>query len=147
MYRYATTRHSVAAHFRRPRQRRTASVALYVCVGVVVAAVGTADELPAAPAAQIRTIVEQVAMIRTDGTAYAVSGHLPDGPWYLRLFKRNFQVVVKEGSISEVKLRCDKGYVTFPLDPTMQYHVANTYADCEMELDGAPGTRFGVVQS
>ena len=98
-------------------------------------------------AAQIRSIVEQLEKIRTDSTAYAVSGLLPDGPWYLRLFKRNFQVVVKEGSISEVKLRCDKGYVTFPLDPAMQYHVANKYADCEMELDGAPGTRFDVVQS
>jgi len=76
-----------------------------------------------------------------------VFGQLSEGKWYLHLFKRHFRAVVSEGYIAQVKLRCDKGYVTFAFDPTLQYHVPDKDGDCSIELEGAPGTRFKLIQS
>jgi hypothetical protein len=98
-------------------------------------------------AAQIRSLIDRVEKTRTDDSTYAVSEILPDGQWHLRLFKRHFQVVVKEGAIARIKLRCDRGYVAFPLDPAMQYQVADRSGECDIELDGTPGTRFDLLQS
>jgi TonB family protein len=96
----------------------------------------------------IQPIVDQLQKLRSDGSTYAVPGLLtPEGRWYLHLFKRHFSAVVNDGYISQVKLRCEKHYVFFAFDPSLQYEVDAKYGDCSIELLGAPGTHFQLVQS
>jgi hypothetical protein len=45
-----------------------------------------------------------------------------------------------------VKLRCQKHYVSFTFDAKLSYDVASKDGDCHMEMIGAPGTRFVLVQ-
>lgn len=97
-------------------------------------------------AAQTRSLMEQLDKIRTDGSSYVVSGELPEGNWFLHLFKRHFQAEVSEGHIAQVKLRCQKHYVSFAFDAKLEYDVAGKDGDCWMELIGAPGTRFKLMQ-
>jgi hypothetical protein len=98
-------------------------------------------------AARAKPALDKLERIRTDDSAYAVSGLISDRNWYLHLFKRHFQAVVSEGYISEVRLRCDKRHVFFTFDSTLQYEVASKDGNCSIELVGAPGTRFKLIQS
>jgi TonB family protein len=96
---------------------------------------------------QVLHVIDQLQKLRSDDSAYEVTGRImPEGRWFLHLFKRHFQAVVSEGSISQVKLRCDKRYVYFAFDPKLQYEVASTYGNCSVDLEGAPGTKFKLVQ-
>jgi TonB family protein len=97
-------------------------------------------------ATQLRSVGERLEKLRSDASAYEVSGLISDSNWYLHLFKRHFQAVVSEGYISEVRLRCDKHYVFFPFDSTLQYQVNSKDGNCSIELAGAPGTRFKLIQ-
>ena len=97
--------------------------------------------------AQLRPVIEQLESLRSDGTAYPVSGLMtPEGQWHFHLFKRHFQALIGTGYISQVKLRCSKGYVFFAFDPKLEYEVASKYGDCWIELDGSPGTEFELIQ-
>jgi TonB family protein len=104
------------------------------------------NKLDKVTAAQVATVMEQLQKLRSDGGAYEVPGSMPDGSWHLHLFKQHFQAEVTEGYISQVKLRCPTRYVSFAFDPKLQYTVSNRYGNCSIELDGAPGTKFKLVQ-
>lgn len=98
--------------------------------------------------ALFRPTVDRLQKLRSDNSSYAISGLLASqGSWHLHLFKRHFQAVVSDGYISQVKLRCDRHYVYFNFDPTLQYKVDSKYGECAIELLGAPGTHFQLVQS
>lgn len=97
--------------------------------------------------ARIAPIVERLETLRSDAREYGVSGVVPEGgSWFLGLFKRHFRIEVGNGYLSQVKLRCDKGYVYFAFDPKLRYEASGKYGGCEMELLGAPGTRFTLFQ-
>jgi TonB family protein len=102
--------------------------------------------IDAGTAAVLKPIIDKLEKIRSDATSYDVSGLMPEGTWHLHLFKRHFQAVVSEGYISQVKLRCDKRYVYFAFDPTLKYETADGTGKCAIELDGAPGTKFKLIQ-
>lgn len=97
-------------------------------------------------AEQLRPVIERIEQRRSDPSSYSVSGQMADGTWYLHLFKRHFRVAVGEGYVSQVKLRCDKRYVYFAFDPKLQYEVADKFGKCSIQLEGAPGTRFELIQ-
>jgi hypothetical protein len=97
-------------------------------------------------AAKAKLALDKLERIRTDDSSYAVSGSISESNWYLHLFKRHFQAVVSEGYISEVRLRCDNRHVFFPFDSTLQYNVASKDGNCSIELLGAAGTRFKLIQ-
>lgn len=99
-----------------------------------------------AAAAQVASIIGQLQKLRSDDTAYAVAGSLQDGSWNLYLFKKHFKATVSEGSISQVKLRCPTRYVAFQFDPKLEYTIESKHGYCSLELDGAPGTKFTLVQ-
>jgi TonB family protein len=96
--------------------------------------------------AKIKPVIDQLDTLRSDDEEYGVSGVMPDGSWSLRLFKRRFHIEVAEGYISQVKLRCDKGYLYFAFDPKLRYEVNGKYGSCWMELLGAPGAKFTLFQ-
>jgi TonB family protein len=97
-------------------------------------------------ATRVRSTLGKLEKMRTDDSAYAVAGQISEKNWYLRLFKRHFQAEVSEGYISEVRLRCDTRHWFFPFDSTLQYAVTSKDGDCSIELLGAPGTQFKLIQ-
>jgi len=96
--------------------------------------------------AKLQPIIAKIERSRTDDSNLEVTGTIDDHAWYLRLLKRHFQVVVDEGVISEVKLRCARRYVYFAYDPQLRYEVSRTAGSCQLALEGSPGTRFRLEQ-
>lgn len=103
-------------------------------------------DLDSATLAQFKTAVAQLQKIRTDDSWYSVAADMPRGTWSLSLFKRHFRAEVAAGSISQVKLRCQGRYVSFAFDPNLQYDLAPDSGNCGIEMLGAPGTRFKLIQ-
>lgn len=96
--------------------------------------------------AKIKSVLGQLETLRSDDRGYGVAGVMPNGSWSLELFKRHFSIEVAEGYVSQVKLRCQRGYLFFAFDPKLQYEVKGKYGSCQMELLGAPGTKFTLFQ-
>jgi TonB family protein len=96
--------------------------------------------------AKILSIIEKLQQLRSNDSAYEVTGQMPEGHWFLHLFKRHFQATVSEGFISQVKMRCEKHYVYFNFDPKLEYQIPSQYGNCSIELEGAPKTKFTLVQ-
>jgi hypothetical protein len=67
---------------------------------------------------------------------------MPDG----NCQAQNFRMRVATGHVSEVKLRCARGFVRFAFDPAIEYQIEKRYGNCEMELDGEPGRTFTITQ-
>ena len=98
-------------------------------------------------AAQVASILEKLEMVRDSNQSYDVEGTIEDSDWHLLLFKPHFRVSVSRGSISQVKLICDKGYVAFAFDPKLQYEAhTGKYGQCILQFDGSPGTSFTLTQ-
>ncbi|HEV8330312.1 MAG TPA: TonB family protein [Steroidobacteraceae bacterium] len=99
--------------------------------------------------AKWQTTIDDVHALRTDERAYAIPGEIPpeSSSWFYLLYKRRFEVAVSGGHISELKLRCDRQYVSFGFDPNIYYRIADRSGDCRLELIGDPGTRFELIQS
>lgn len=107
-----------------------------------------ASGLDEASRAQWQTSIDKIQALRTDDKAYAVAGDFGErSSWFYGLLKRKFQLEVASGSIAEIKLRCDRQYVFFRFDPTLQYSIAGNNTGCSMELVGQPGTKFRLIQS
>jgi TonB family protein len=96
-----------------------------------------------------RAIIDDATALRTDDRAYAVAGEIDASAssWFYVLYKRRFQVAVSSGHVSEIKLRCDRRYVSFGFDPALYYRIADKYGTCRLELIGEPGTVFDLIQS
>jgi hypothetical protein len=77
-----------------------------------------------------------------------MSGTIEDlGSWGVQLFRRHFSVTAATGAVSQVKLKCTRGLVSFAFDPALTYHVMEKYGECRLELEGAPGTQITLTQS
>jgi hypothetical protein len=96
--------------------------------------------------AKLNAVVGQLEKIRNDDSAFSVRGAITDGNWYLHLFKRHFRAKVSDGSLTEVKLRCDKHHYFFAFDPALEYQVNSVAGNCSIELLGTPGTHFDLIQ-
>jgi hypothetical protein len=103
---------------------------------------GVAPEI----AAHWRSTIEQLEKVRTDDSSYELSGALTEEGWYVRLFKTHFRAAVSKGSISGVKLRCKRKFLSFDFDPNLQYEVHAQDGDCVLAFEGEPGTEFRLVQ-
>ena len=97
-------------------------------------------------AGELTSLTDQLKTLRDDGRRYELQGEMPAGSWGINLFKRHFHAVVSEGYISQVKLRCQKRFVSFAFDPELEYQVASKDGNCYMEFIGAPGTKFSLAQ-
>jgi len=105
-----------------------------------------AGVVPPDIAANLKSIIEQLEKIRTDDSSYEVPGSLTEGSWYMQLFKTHFRAVVSKGSISRIKLRCKRKFLSFEFDPGLQYEVHAKDGDCGLQFEGEPGTEFRLVQ-
>jgi hypothetical protein len=90
--------------------------------------------------------MHQVDQVRVLHQSYDLPGSMPEGSWHIGLYEGNFRIVVGDGHISQVKLRCSKGFVRFTFDPEIEYKIAHKDGNCDMEVDGDPGTSFTLTQ-
>ena len=97
-------------------------------------------------AAHWEPIIEQLEKVRTDASSYEVPGVLTEGSWYVHLFKAHFRATVSKGSISRVKLRCKRKFLSFIFDPDLQYEVHTKDGECVLQFEGEPDTQFQLVQ-
>jgi TonB family protein len=92
--------------------------------------------------------IQKINALRTAASPYSVAGDFEgSSSWSFQLFRRRFHVAVTNGSIAEIKLRCDKRYVFFKYEADLQYTISDKYGDCSLELVGDPGTTFNLIQS
>ena len=95
---------------------------------------------------KIRPMMQQIDKIRVSGIAYDVPGSMPNGTWTLGLYKSKFRIKVDQGHISDIRLRCAKGFERFAFDPVREFQLDTKYGNCSMELEGEPGTQFTLTQ-
>jgi TonB family protein len=96
--------------------------------------------------ATFKPTIDQINALKDNDRSFSVPGEIVDGSWCLPLFKRKFSVDVTSGHLSEVKLRCERKYVFFAFDPTLEYKVSEKYGACLLQLTGDPGTKFKLMQ-
>jgi TonB family protein len=95
----------------------------------------------------LRPLMEKVQELRTSDQAYGVIGQIGESSaWSYKLFKKHFQITVSAGHVSQVKLHCARKFASFAFDPGLQYQIDDRYGDCEIFVEGDPGTRFELVQ-
>jgi TonB family protein len=97
--------------------------------------------------AKLKPVVAQVEAFRSDRQPFNVNGELVDGSWHINLFRKEFGVVVSEGYISELKLRCERKFAVLTFDAKNSYKVPDKFGKCRLQLIGDPGTKFRLIQS
>ena len=91
--------------------------------------------------------LDQLAELEANDAPYPVAGQIEaNGGWSIILLKNRFYLDDLTGAVDELKLRCQRGYVFFEFDPEIQYSVSENSGSCELEVIGAPGTGFTLVQ-
>ena len=90
---------------------------------------------------------DRLQAFRMTDEPYAVERQLDqNGFWILGLFKDDFYLDQVTGTVDQIKLRCEREYVFLAFDPETQYTVSDSAGDCLLEVLGAPGTTFTLVQ-
>lgn len=102
--------------------------------------------LPRDVSARLAPAIAQIEHIRDAQLGFSITGQIRATSWTLGLLEPQFSIIVSEGRISEVRLGCQRGYVYFPFNPTLQYTVNTNYGTCKLTLVGDPGTRFTLNQ-
>jgi TonB family protein len=96
---------------------------------------------------ELKKTAVQVEQLRSDPKAYATAGALKDGRWYISLFRRHFQLQIAQGHVTDLKVRCEKTYLSFPYDPQIEYRVEAKSGKCYLEVEGEPGSLVTLIQS
>jgi TonB family protein len=93
--------------------------------------------------------IDRIEAIRTSDDAFLVSGEIdpPSGHWYGELLKRRFQINVSSGEVSEIRVKCEGGYLALPYKPDARYTVQAESGDCGVYILGSGGTKFELIQS
>jgi len=69
-----------------------------------------------------------------------------NGFWSINLFKQGFAITEADGVLDEVKLRCAKKYVFFPVELDEEYSIPASFGDCNLQLLGNADVDFKLVQ-
>ncbi len=106
-----------------------------------------AEDMDPAVADRLAATVASIQELKTDDRACSVEGEIPKHySWFFSLFKNTFQITDVVGDIAEIKLRCERKYVSFRFDPDLEYSVSDEAGACGLELLGDPETTFKFVQ-
>lgn len=91
--------------------------------------------------------VEAIKALKSSSGSYTVPGRIDDSSWHYALFKRNFRIRVSEGQVTELKLRCERDFLRFSFDPSVEYQLPEEAGSCRLQVIGQPGARFALSQS
>ncbi len=96
--------------------------------------------------AALRPTIEQITALRTDGQGYSVAGHLEEASWWYPLYKSRFYLTVSDGHVTDLKLLCERRYVSIAFDPALDYRVSAQSGRCSIVVEGDSGTHFQLIQ-
>jgi hypothetical protein len=97
---------------------------------------------------QLQPTIDHLITMRDSDKAFALSARIDKGTrWHGSLLRHRFAITVTDGAVSEIKLRCEKQYLFFKYDPSLEYSVNGRSGLCGIEIVGAPGTTFELIQS
>jgi hypothetical protein len=95
-----------------------------------------------------RAAVDQIQAVRRNDAAYSMPVLLDRARWQTCLLKNRFQIAVRSGKVADIKLRCDKQYLFFRYEASVQHRVASRDDQtCSIEIVGDPGTMLDLIQS
>jgi Gram-negative bacterial TonB protein C-terminal len=95
-----------------------------------------------------RETAEQLISLQANDVPYRVAGLVAeDGSWEIKLLKDGFYFDDLAGTVAQLKLRCQRDYVSFAFEPDTQYNVSARAGDCWLEVLGDAGTTFALVQN
>lgn len=90
---------------------------------------------------------QQLMELKSNKDAFALEATTNEnGYWAIGLFKQGFSISEASGVLNEIKLRCDKKYVFFPVDLDEEYFIPESFGDCNLQLLGNAGVNFKLVQ-
>ena len=105
---------------------------------------------PLAPAATrdvVKGTVEKIRAIQRGNQPFSFLATIDKSTdWNGTLFRNRFSIAVKNGAVSEIKLRCEKQYLFFKYEPGVQYSIGSKDDRCGIEVVGDPGTTFELIQ-
>ncbi|MET0657590.1 MAG: energy transducer TonB [Steroidobacteraceae bacterium] len=92
--------------------------------------------------------IDEVEALRKSDLAFSTAGDINKGrSWNGRLLKDQFSIRVTSGNVSEIRLRCEKQYLTFAYDSSLEYRIEGTAGSCTIEVIGTQGTTFELIES
>lgn len=117
--------------------------------GSALITLGTLKKLPADPKtlASLQPIADQIQALHSRDVPIGVAGAIGATAWRHALFRNHFQLQDIQGKVAELKLRCERQYVAFPFDPSLQYTVSDKSGACWLEVVGDVGTTFTLVET
>ncbi len=59
--------------------------------------------------------------------------------------KKKFNFQIEQGSMSTVKLRCEKKYVELDISPNLEYRVPDSWGECQLQIIGEPETSGSIL--
>lgn len=100
-----------------------------------------------ASVASIKPAYQQLVDFAQTDTAYGVNGRISDsGVWELQLFKAHFYLDEIEGQIDGFKLACLNKEASLGNEALVEYAVPTGFEACRVQISGAEGGRFVLVQ-
>jgi TonB family protein len=91
----------------------------------------------------VKKVVDEIHSIQAGDGLVLMRGVIGDrGRWGTSLLRNRFDVVVRNGSISQVNLGCARKNLSFKFQADMQYSVGSSKERCQVVLIGEPGTSF-----
>jgi TonB family protein len=96
----------------------------------------------------LRPVMERITQLQKGHQLIRTPGEIIKGTsWFTKMFRRQFEIVVLSGEVSEIKLRCEKSYVFFRHEAGLRYTVSERDGQCSMQVIGDPGTKFELRQT
>src|SRR6185436_16076602 len=95
----------------------------------------------------LKRVIEEIHAIQAGDQPLRISGVVNDrSRWNTWLLRNRFNVAVKDGSISDVKLNSARKSMAFKFEPEMQSTIAYAKTPCQVLLLGQPGKTFDLNQ-
>ncbi len=91
----------------------------------------------------VQKVVDEIHALQASNRPTRARGVLNErGRWSTTLLRNRFNVDPEGGSISDVKLSCERKNLSFKFQPDMQYSIGSSQERCDVTLIGQPGTSF-----
>lgn len=105
------------------------------------------SDLTAERVAQLKRLLATIDRTRVESDRIVVEGKVNElGVWWFSLFMSKFAIGESDGKITDLALFCDGGVLRLTYDAYMMYDIEQDYDNCQLLVEGDPGTQFKLVE-
>ena len=76
-----------------------------------------------------------------------ISSNRPLPTWNHVLLRRHFAFPVITGKLNQFQLDCDENKIVSPITSKAEWHVPTSWSNCNLRVEGDPGTTFQLVEA